>query len=81
MPHQYLLDLNIFQKKKKLSREGDITGSLEVIVQGSCLMEKDASREVFGFARDIIGSTRGCTIVDNFIVIVWELLVLYAMVL
>ena len=56
------------QKKKKLSKEGDITGSLEVTVQGSCLMEKDASREAFYFARDVIGSTRECNIVDKFIV-------------
>ena len=54
------------QKKKKLSREEDITGLLEVTVQGSCLMEIDASRQHFGFARDVIGSTRRCTIVDKF---------------
>ena len=72
MPHQYLLDLIILHKKKKLSKEGDITGSLEVTVQGSCLMEKDASREAFGFARDVIGSTIGCTIADKFIVIFLE---------
>ena len=72
MPHQYLLDLSILQKKKKLSKEGDITGSVEVTVHGSCLMEKDASREAFGFARDVIGSTVGCNIVDKFIVIVLE---------
>ena len=58
------------QKKKKLSKEGDITGSLEVIVQGSCLMEKYASREAFGLARDVIGLTRRCTIVNKFIVII-----------
>ena len=60
------------QKKKKLSKEGDITGSLEVTVQGSCLIEKDASREAFGFAMDVTGSTRKCTIVDKFIVIFWN---------
>ena len=69
MPHQYLLDISILPKNKKLNREGDITGLLEVNVQGSCLMEIDASREAFGFARDVIGSTRGCTIVNKFIVI------------
>ena len=58
------------QKKKKPSKEGDIIGSLEVTVQGSFLMEKYDSIEAFGFARDVIGSTRGCTIVNKFIVIV-----------
>ena len=29
-----------------------------------------SSREAFGFARDVIGSTRRCTIVDKFFVIV-----------
>ena len=57
-------------KNKKLNREGDITCLLGVSVQGSFLMEKYASREAFGFARDVIGSTRGCTIVNKFIVIV-----------
>ena len=33
-------------------------------------MEKYASREAFGIARDIIGSTIRCTIVNKFIVIV-----------
>ena len=33
-------------------------------------MEIDASREDFGYARDVIGSTRRCTIVDKFVVIV-----------
>ena len=70
MPQLYLLDLSILPKKKKLNREGDTTGLVEVTVQGSCLMEKYASREAFGFARDVIGSTRGCTIVNKFIVIV-----------
>ena len=58
------------QKKKNLSREGDITGLLEVTVQGSCLMEKYASREAFGLAWYVIGSTRRCTIVNKFIVII-----------
>ena len=57
-------------KKKKLNRERGITGLLEVTVQGSCLMEIDASREAFGFARDVTGSTRRCTIVDKFVVVV-----------
>ena len=80
MPHQYLLDLSIFPKKKKLNREGDITGLLEVTVQGSCLMEKYASREAFGFARDVIGSTRGCTIVNKFIVIVLKCIMTHSFV-
>ena len=70
MPHQYLLDLSIFPKKKKLNREVDITGLLEVNFQGSCLIEIDASIEACGFARYLIGSTRRCTIVDKFVVIV-----------
>ena len=70
MPQLYLLDLSIFPEKKKLNREGDITGLLEVTVQGSCLMEIYASMEAFGFARDVTGSTRRCTIVDKFVVVV-----------
>ena len=70
VPHQYLLDLRILPKKKKLNRERDITGLLEVNAQGSFPMEINASREAFGFARDVIGSTRRCTIVDKFVVIV-----------
>ena len=70
MPQLYLLDLRILPKKKKLNREGGITGLLEVHFQGSCLMEIYASREAFGFARDVIGSTRRCTIVNKFVVIV-----------
>ena len=80
MPLQDLLDLSILHKNKKLSKEGDITGSLEVTVQGSCLMEKDTSREAFGFARDVIGSTIGCTIVDKFIVIVLECIMTHSFV-
>ena len=56
------------EKKKKLNRDGDTTGLVEVTVQGSCLMEKDASREAFGFSRDVIGSTRGFNIVKKLIV-------------
>ena len=60
-------------KKKKPSWEGDITGLLEVAVQGSCLTEKDAYREAFGFATDVMVSTiKGYTIVDMFIVTVLE---------
>ena len=70
MPQLYLLDLSIFPKEKKLNREGDTTGLVEVTVQGSFLMEKYISREAFGFARDVIGSTRGCNIVNKSIVIV-----------
>ena len=44
-----------------------MTSLLGVTVQGSCLMGKDSSREAFGFARYEIGSTRGCTIVNKFI--------------
>ena len=33
-------------------------------------MDIDASREAFGFARDLIGSKRRSTIVNKFIVIV-----------
>ena len=52
-------------KNKKPSWEEDITGLLEVNVHGSCLMERDAYREAFGFAMDVIVSTiKGCTIVD-----------------
>ena len=69
MPHQYLLDHRISPKKKNLNREGDIEGLLEVTVKGSCLMEIDSYREAFGFARDVTGSTRRCTIVDKFVVI------------
>ena len=70
MPHQYLLDISIFTKNKKLNREGDITGLLEVNFQGSCLMEIDVSREAFGFARDVIVSTRRYTIAEKFVAIV-----------
>ena len=50
--------------------EGDITGLLEVTVQGSRLMEINASREAFGFARNVIGSTRIRNIFNNLSVIV-----------
>ena len=35
-------------------------------------MERDASREAFGFARDVIGSTRRPTIVNKLAVIVLQ---------
>ena len=70
MPHQYLLDLRISPKQKQLNREGDITGLLEVTVHGSCLMDIYSSIEDFGFARDVAGSTRRCTIVDKFVIII-----------
>ena len=57
-------------KNKNLNREVDTTGLVEVTVQGICLMGKYASIEAFGLSRDVIGSTRGCTIVNKFIVIV-----------
>ena len=70
VPQLYLLYLSIFPKKKKLNREVDITGLLEVTVKGSCITEIYASREDFGCARYVIGSTRMCTNVEKFIVIV-----------
>ena len=66
------MDLSILPKENKLEREGDITGLLEVTVQGGCLMEIYASREAFGFARDVISSTRKCTIVNKLAVIVLQ---------
>ena len=38
-------------------------------------MEIYASREAFGFARDVIGSTRRFTIVDKFAVIFLKLII------
>ena len=67
------MDLSIFTKGKNLEREGYITGLLEVTVQGGCIMEKYASIEAFGFARDVIGSTRRRTIVNKLAVIVLQL--------
>ena len=56
-----------------IAAEGDITGLLEVNVHGSCLMERYAYIEAFGFATDVMVSTiKGCTIVDMFIVNVLE---------
>ena len=66
MPH-------IFPKKKKPSWEEDITGLLEVTVQGSCLTERDAYNEAFDFATDVVVSTiKGCTIVNMLIVTVLQ---------
>ena len=60
-------------KKKKPSWEEDITGLLEVTVQGSCLTERDAYNKAFGFATDVVVSTiKWCTIVDMFIVTVLQ---------
>ena len=74
VPHQYLLDLSISPNNKKLNREGDITRLLEVIFPRSCLTEIYASRESFGFTRDVTGSTRRCTIYDKFVVIVLKII-------
>ena len=69
---------HIFPKKKKPSWEGDITGLLEVTLQGSCLTEKDAYREAFGFATDVMVSTiKGCTIVDMLIVTVLQCIMIH----
>ena len=68
--HQYLWDISILPKEKKLQREEYITGLLEVIVLGVFLMERYATIEAFGFERDVIGSTRRRTIVDKLAVIV-----------
>ena len=66
MPH-------ILPKKKKPSWEVDIIDLLEVIVQEICLTGKDAYREAFGFATDVMVSTiKGCTIVDVSIVTVLQ---------
>ena len=74
MPH-------IFPKKNQPSWEGDITVLLEVTVHVSYLMERDAYREVFGFATDVMVSTiKGCTIVDMFIVTVLECIMTHSFV-
>ena len=66
MPH-------ILPKKKKPSWEEDITGLLEVTVEGSSLTERDAYNEAFGFATDVVVSTiKGCTIVNILIVTVLQ---------
>ena len=61
--------------------EGDIIGLLEVTVQGSCLTERDAYREAFGFATDVMVSTiKWCTIVDNFIVTILQCIMTHSFV-
>ena len=67
--------MSILPKKNNLNREGYATGLVEVTVQGSFLMEIYASREAFGFARGVIVSTRGCEIVNKFIVIVLKCII------
>ena len=74
--HQYILDIRKLPKEKNLERGRDITGLLEVNVQGGCLMEKEASRDAFDFARDVIGSPRRRTIIDMFDVIVLKCIII-----
>ena len=51
------------------------------MVQGSCLTERDAYREAFGFATDVMVSTiKGCTIVDMFIVTVLQCIITHSFV-
>ena len=64
------MDLRIPLKEKKLDREGDIPVLLEVTVQRGCIMERDTSKEAFGFARDVIGSTRRPNIINKLDVLV-----------
>ena len=45
-------------KEKKLDREGDITGLIEVNFQGGFLLKRYASREAFGFEMNVLGLTR-----------------------
>ena len=59
------MDISILLKEKKLEREEDITGYLDITIQGGCLIEINASREPFGFSMDAIGSTRRPTIVNK----------------
>ena len=70
--HKYLLGLSILKKDKKLERDRDITGLLEVTVQVGFLMEIYASREAFVFSTDLIGSTRRRTIINKLAVIVLQ---------
>ena len=68
-------------KKKKPSWEGDITGLLEVTVHRSCLTERDAYNEVFGFATDVVVSTiKGCTIFNMLIVTVLQCIMTHSFV-
>ena len=74
MPH-------IFPKNKNISWEGDITGLIEVTVQGSFTTERDAYNEDFGFATDVVVSTiKGCTIVNMFIVTVLQCIMTHSFV-
>ena len=57
-------------KERKIGREVDITSLVEVTIKGDCLTERDESREAFGFAKDVIGSTRRPTLVNKLAVIV-----------
>ena len=68
------MDLSILLKNKKLYREVDITGSLEVNAMGVCLREKDVSIEPFGFAMDVLGSTRRPTTANNLAVTIFQLI-------
>ena len=68
-------------KKKKPSWEGDITCLLEVTVQVSCLTERDAYNEAFGFATDVVVSTiKRCTIVNMLIVTVLQCIMTHSFV-
>ena len=74
MPH-------ILPKMKKPIWEGDITGLLEVTVQGSCLTERDSYTEAFGFATDfMVSKIKWCTIVDMFIVTVLQCIMTHSFV-
>ena len=48
-----------------LEREGYITGLLDVTIIGGCLMERDYSREPFGFSMSVLGLTRIYTTVNK----------------
>ena len=55
--------------------EGDKTGLIDFTYQLGCLMERDTSIEAFGFARNVIVSTRRHTIVKILGVIVLQVIV------
>ena len=68
-------------RNENLNREGDTTGLVEVTVNGSYLMEIDASRQAFGFATDVMVLTmKGCTIVNKFIVIILKCIMTHSFV-
>ena len=72
---------HIFPKKKKPSWDEDIPGLLEVTFQGSCLTERYAYNEAFGFATDVVVSTiKGCTIVNMLIVTVLQCIMTHSFV-